>query len=86
MEDLAFIALLTLESIYGVSVIAFALSWVRNRAARITTEVCAALGIISSTLIGFTLRDGNGLLIAATPALLSIIAVWNTIRVNRTHK
>jgi uncharacterized membrane protein len=35
---------------------------------------------LSAVLLGFSLRDGNGLVIAMIPISLGVIAVWNVKR------
>ena len=80
MESLALLASIMLAAVYGSGLIAFISSWFRNRASEIITYVFSAISVLSGVLLGFSLRDGNGLVIALIPISLGIFSVWNVKR------
>jgi len=71
---------LMLLVVYGSGFIAFISSWFRNRIYEIVTYVFSTISILSGALVGFSLREGNGLFIAIIPITLGIFAVWNVKR------
>jgi hypothetical protein len=80
MESLALLASIMLAAVFGSGLIAFISSWFKNRASEIITYIFSAISVLSAVLLGFSLRDGNGLVIAMIPISLGIIAVWNVKR------
>ena len=83
MESLALAAAIIMLTIYGSALIGFGLSWIKNSAGKIITLVFAGFGILSGLWLGYTLIEGNGLLLAVIPVALSSFAVWNTLRRNK---
>lgn len=80
MESLALLAGLILLAVYSSGLIAFISSWFRNRVSEIITYIFSAISILAGSVLGFSLRDGNGLLIALIPITFGIISVWNVRR------
>ena len=80
MESLALLAGVIILAVYGSGLIAFISSWFKNRVSEIVTYVFSAISVLSGALLGFSLRDGNGLFIALIPMSLGIISVWNIKR------
>jgi len=80
MESLALLASIMLAAVFGSGLIAFISSWFRNRVSEIITYIFSALSILAGFGLGFSLRDGNGLVIAVIPISLGILAVWNVKR------
>ena len=77
MESLALLASLILLAVYGSGLIAFISSWFRNRVSEIITYIFSGISVVSGVLVGFSLREGNGFVIALIPTSLGIISVWN---------
>ncbi len=84
MESLALLVTVMLLVVYGSGFIAFISSWLRNRISEIVTYVFSTISILSGALVGFSLREGNGLLIAAIPVSLGLLSVWNVKRRQKT--
>jgi hypothetical protein len=84
MEDLAIIVGGILLTIYGSATLAFALSWPHKHWATWTTYILAGLSILTSLSILWMLRDSTGPLVVGIPIALSLTAIWNTRRRNRT--
>jgi hypothetical protein len=82
MESLALAAAVVLLTVYGSGFISFGLSFIRNKVWRIITYVFATFAVSTGLWLGFTLRDGNGLVIALIPLSLGVFAIWNTTRRN----
>ena len=80
MESLALLAGLILLAVYGSGLIAFVSSWFKNRVSEIITYIFSAISVLSGALLGFSLRAGNGLVIALIPISLGIISVWKVKR------
>jgi hypothetical protein len=80
MESLALLAGIILLFVYGSGFIAFISSWFRNRVSEILTYIFSSISIVAGVLLGFSLRDGNGMAIALIPISLGIISVWNVRR------
>ena len=80
MESLALLASIILLAVYGSGMIAFVCSWFRNRVSEIITYVFSGISVVSGVLVGFSLREGNGFVIALIPTSLGIISVWNVKR------
>lgn len=83
MESLALAAAIIMLTIYGSSLLAFGLSWIRNKAWKIITLVFAGFGILSGLWLGYTLIGGNGIPIAVIPIAVASFAIWNTLRRNK---
>jgi len=83
MESLALLVTVMLLVVYGSGFIAFISSWSRNRISEIVTYVFSTISILSGTLVGFSLREGNGLPVAVIPVSLGILSVWNVKRRKR---
>lgn len=83
MESLALAAAVIMLAVYGSGITAFTLSWFRPRPLRIAAYLCAAFAAISGTWLGVTLRDGNGLFLAAIPLISAAAAVLNLRRRGR---
>lgn len=86
MESLALLAALIVLVIYASAIIAFALSWIKHRVAKVITIIFAALGILSGAWILATLFEGNGIFIGSIPILVSVFAIWNTVRRSKPTK
>ena len=80
MESLALLAGIILLFVYGSGLIAFITSWFRNRVSEIITYIFSSISIVAGILVGFSLRDGNGMAIALIPISLGIFSVWNVRR------
>ncbi len=80
MESLALLASLILLAVYGSGLIAFISSWFRNRVSEIITYIFSGISVVSGVLVGFSLREGNGFVIALIPTSLGIISLWNVNR------
>ena len=80
MESLALLAGIILLAVYGSGLIAFVSSWFKNRVSEIITYIFSAISVLSGALLGFSLRAGNGLVIALIPISLGIISVWKVKR------
>lgn len=80
MESLALLAGIILLFVYGSGLIAFISSWFRNRVSEILTYIFSSISIVAGLLLGFSLRDGNGIAIALIPISLGIVSVWNVRR------
>jgi hypothetical protein len=80
MESLALLVTVILLAVYGSGFIAFISSWFRNRVSEIATYVLSTISVLSGALVGFSLREGNGLFIAIIPISLGIFSVWNVKR------
>jgi len=80
MESLALLASVIILAVYGSGLIAFISSWFKNRVSEIVTYIFSAISVLSGALLGFSLRDGNGLFIALISMSLGIISVWNIKR------
>jgi len=80
MESLALLASLIILFVYGSGLIAFFSSWFRNRVSEIITYLFSAISVLTGSGLGFSLREGNGLVIALIPISLGILAVWNVKR------
>ena len=80
MESLALLVTVILLAVYGSGLIAFISSWFKSRVSEIITYIFSAISVLSGALLGFSLRDGNGLFIALIPMSLGIISVWNIKR------
>lgn len=83
MESLALLASLILLAVYGSGLIAFISSWFRNQVSKIITYIFSGISVVSGVLVGFSLREGNGFVIALIPTSLGIISVWNLRRRKR---
>ncbi len=80
MESLVLLASLILLAVYGSGLIAFISSWFRNRVSEIITYIFSGISVVSAVMVGFSLREGNGFVIALIPTSLGIISVWNVNR------
>jgi hypothetical protein len=80
MESLALLVTVILLAVYSSGFIAFISSWFRNRVSEIATYVFSTISILSGALLGISLRDGNGFVIALLPISLGIFSVWNVKR------
>ena len=80
MESLALLVTVILLAVYGSGFIAFISSWFRNRVSEIATYVFSTISILSGTLVGISLREGNGFFVALLPISLGIFSVWNVKR------
>jgi hypothetical protein len=83
MESLALLVTVMLLVVYGSGFIAFISSWFRNRISEIVTYVFSTISILSGALVGFSLREGNGLPVAVIPISLGIFSLWNVKRRKR---
>jgi len=80
VESLALLAGIILLFVYGSGLIAFITSWFRNRVSEIITYIFSSISIVAGILVGFSLRDGNGMAIALIPISLGIFSAWNVRR------
>lgn len=80
MESLAVLVMTILLAIYGSGIIAFALSWFRNKVVRIITFVFAGFSIASGVWLAITLLNGNGLFLGSIPVILGAFSAWNSNR------
>jgi hypothetical protein len=80
LESLALLAVLILLAVYSSGLIAFISSWFRNRVSEVITYIFSSISVVAGTLLGFSLRDGNGIAIALIPITLGIVSVWNLRR------
>ena len=80
MESLALLAGVIILAVYGSGLIAFISSWFKNRVSEIVTYIFSAISVLSGALLGYSLRDGNGFVIALIPVSLGIFSAWNVKR------
>jgi hypothetical protein len=80
MESLALLAGIILLFVYGSGLIAFITSWFRSRASEIITYIFSSISVASGVLLGFSLRNGNGIAIALIPISLGVVSIWNVRR------
>ncbi len=83
MESLALLASLILLVIYLSGLIAFGLSWLRNRIGKILTLIFGSLSIVSGAWVAINLINGNGLMVGGIPVLLGVFSIWNTLRLKK---
>ncbi len=83
MESLALLVSLMLLVIYLSGLIAFGLSWLRNRIGKILTLIFGSISVLSGAWVAITLISGNGLMVGGIPVLLGVLSIWNTLRVNK---
>lgn len=83
MQDLAIIVVTILMVIYSSSLIAFGLSWSRNKVVRIFTFIFSGFAIASGVWFAVTLPSTNGILIGSMPIILGAFSAWNTVRRSR---
>ncbi len=83
MESLALLVSLMLLVIYLSGLIAFGLSWLRNRIGKILTLIFSSISVLSGAWVAITLISGNGLMVGGIPVLLGALSIWNTLRVNK---
>ncbi len=83
MESLALLVSLMLLVIYLSGLIAFGLSWLRNRIGKILTLIFSSISVLSGAWVAITLISGNGLMVGGIPVLLGVLSIWNTLRVNK---
>ena len=83
MESLALLASLIILVIYFSGLIAFGLSWLRNRVGRILTLIFGSISILTGSWLAITLINGNGLMLGGIPVLLGVLSIWNTLRVTK---
>jgi hypothetical protein len=83
MESLALLASLILLVIYLSGLIAFGLSWLRNRIGKILTLIFGSFSILSGAWVAITLINGNGLMVGGLPVLLGVFSIWNTLRLKK---
>ena len=83
MESLALLASLILLVIYLSGLIAFGLSWLRNRIGKILTLIFGSFSILSGAWVAITLITGNGLMVGGIPVLLGVFSIWNTLRLKK---
>ncbi|MEY4654933.1 MAG: hypothetical protein ACK5CU_04425 [Rhodoluna sp.] len=83
MESLALLVSLMLLVIYLSGLIAFGLSWLRNRIGKILTLIFGSISVLSGAWVAITLISGNGLMVGGIPVLLGALSIWNTLRVNK---
>jgi hypothetical protein len=69
--------------IYLSGLIAFGLSWLRNRIGKILTLIFGSISVLSGAWVAITLISGNGLMVGGIPVLLGALSIWNTLRVNK---
>jgi hypothetical protein len=84
MESLALLVTVILLAVYGSGFIAFISSWFRNRVSELATYIFSSISISSGALVGFSLREGNGLPVAIIPISLGIFSLWNVKRRQKT--
>ena len=77
MESLALLVTVILLAVYGSGLIAFISSWFKSRVSEIITYIFSAISVLSGALLGYSLRDGNGFVIALIPISLGIFSAWN---------
>jgi len=83
VESLALLVSLMLLVIYLSGLIAFGLSWLRNRIGKILTLIFGSISVLSGAWVAITLISGNGLMVGGIPVLLGVLSIWNTLRVNK---
>ena len=83
MESLALLVSLMLLVIYLSGLIAFGLSWLRNRIGKILTLIFGSISVLSGAWVAITLISGNGLMVGGIPVLLGVLSIWNTLRINK---
>jgi len=83
VESLALLVSLMLLVIYLSGLIAFGLSWLRNRIGKILTLIFSSISVLSGAWVAITLISGNGLMVGGIPVLLGALSIWNTLRVNK---
>ena len=83
MESLALLVSLMLLVIYLSGLIAFGLSWLRNRIGKILTLIFGSISVLSGAWVAITLISGNGLMVGGIPVLLGVLSIWNTLRANK---
>jgi len=83
VESLALLVSLMLLVIYLSGLIAFSLSWLRNRIGKILTLIFSSISVLSGAWVAITLISGNGLMVGGIPVLLGVLSIWNTLRVNK---
>jgi hypothetical protein len=83
VESLALLVSLMLLVIYLSGLIAFGLSWLRNRIGKILTLIFGSISVLSGAWVAITLISGNGLMVGGIPVLLGALSIWNTLRVNK---
>ncbi len=81
MESLVLLSSLILLVIYLSGLIAFGLSWLRNRIGNILTLIFGSISILTGSWLAITLINGNGLMVGGIPVLLGVFSIWNTLRV-----
>jgi hypothetical protein len=80
MEDLALIVTLMLLGVYGSSLAAFGLSWVRNRIAFVLTIIFSLVAIATGVSLWDSLADGNGPIIGSIPIAIGLFSIFNSLR------
>jgi hypothetical protein len=80
MEDLALIVSLMLLGVYGSSLAAFGLSWVRNRTAFVFTVIFGLIAIATGASLWVSLLDGNGPIIGSIPIAIGLVSIFNSLR------
>ena len=83
MESLALLVVMMLSVIYLSGLIAFGLSWLRNRIGKILTLIFGSCSILSGAWVAITLINGNGLMVGGIPVLLGVFSIWNTLRLKK---
>ena len=83
MESLALLASLILLVIYISGLVAFGLSWLKNRTGKILTLIFGSFAIFSGAWVAITLINGNGLMVGGIPVILGVVSIWNTLRVKK---
>lgn len=80
VESLALVVAVIVLSVYGAMLIGFVTSWFQKTWARWVTYIFSGFGMVSGTLLGVQLIDGNGLMIAGIPVVVGAFSVWNVTR------
>jgi hypothetical protein len=83
MESLAALVAVILLAIYGSGLIAFGLTWSRNRVAMVVTRVFAFVAMATGFWLGFTLMNANGIALGGIPVLLGAASLVISLRRNR---
>lgn len=80
MESLALVVIGILVGIYGSGLLSLLFSFSRNRIMKVLTLILGGISIASGAWLGFTLIEGNGVLVAIFPVLAGAAGIVNALR------
>jgi hypothetical protein len=83
MESLAAFVAVLLAAIYGSGLIAFGLSWSRNRIIKVVSRILAFLAIASGLWLGFAIMNSNSLFVGGIPVVFGALSLFISFRRNR---